>query len=110
MGRLMAQYVDKSLTWDSIELEWVKEVADVQVVLGGAQIAANGLYHQRFDAVGVMLSNDGGRSLDERMLYTLQIAPRPLKCNKAQPGILVLLEPHRLCSGIFNKLKVYVVV
>ncbi|KAF2732664.1 cytochrome b2 [Polyplosphaeria fusca] len=89
MGRLMAQYVDKSLVWEDIR--WIREVSGLPVVLKGVQSAADAMMAVRYDAAGVMLSNHGGRSLDG-----------------AQPSILVLLELHRICPDIFDKLEIYI--
>ncbi|KAF2112231.1 FMN-dependent dehydrogenase-domain-containing protein [Lophiotrema nucula] len=89
MGRLMAQYVDKSLIWKDIA--WIKKVSGLPVILKGVQSAADAIMAAEYGASGVMLSNHGGRSLDG-----------------AQPSILVLLELHRICPDIFNKLEVYI--
>lgn len=62
MGRLMAQYVDKSLIWEDIE--WIKTVSGLPVVLKGVQSAADAIMAVKYGAAGVMLSNHGGRSLD----------------------------------------------
>ncbi|KAF2017490.1 cytochrome b2 [Aaosphaeria arxii CBS 175.79] len=89
MGRLMAQYVEKSLIWKDIQ--WIKDVSGLPVVLKGVQSAADAILASEFGASGVMLSNHGGRSLDG-----------------AQPSILVLLELHRICPDIFDKLDIYI--
>jgi L-lactate dehydrogenase (cytochrome) len=89
MGRLMAQYVEKSLVWEDIA--WIKKVSGLPVVLKGVQSAADSILAQKYGAAGVMLSNHGGRSLDG-----------------SQPSILVLLELHRICPDIFDKVEVYV--
>ncbi|KAF2813009.1 uncharacterized protein BDZ99DRAFT_437790 [Mytilinidion resinicola] len=89
MGRLMAGYVEKSLIWKDIQ--WIKEVSGLPVVLKGVQSAADTMLAVEYGAAGVMLSNHGGRSLDG-----------------AQPTILVLLELHRVCPEVFNQLEIYV--
>ncbi|KAK7181859.1 hypothetical protein DPSP01_002447 [Paraphaeosphaeria sporulosa] len=89
MGRLMAQYVEKSLIWEDVQ--WIKRVSGLPVVLKGVQSAMDTRMAADWGCDGVMLSNHGGRSLDG-----------------AQPSILVLLELHRMCPEIFDKLEVYI--
>ncbi|PSN71791.1 cytochrome b2 [Corynespora cassiicola Philippines] len=89
MGRLMAQYVDKQLIWE--DLRWIKEVSGLPVVLKGVQSAQDAVKAVEYGASGIFLSNHGGRSLDG-----------------AQPSILALLELHRICPDIFDKLEVYI--
>jgi len=62
MGRIMAQYVDKTLNWK--DLKWIKEVSGLPVVLKGVQSAADAKMAVEWGADGIMLSNHGGRSLD----------------------------------------------
>lgn len=62
MGRLMAQYVDKSLIWKDIA--WIAKVSGLPVVLKGVQSAADAISAVKYGAKGIMLSNHGGRSLD----------------------------------------------
>lgn len=62
MGRLMAQYVDKSLIWEDIK--WVKDISGLPVVLRGVQSAVDVQMAVKYGCEGVMLSNHGGRSLD----------------------------------------------
>ncbi|EOA88611.1 uncharacterized protein SETTUDRAFT_107174 [Exserohilum turcica Et28A] len=89
MGRLMAAYVEKSLVWEDIA--WIKRVSGLPVVLKGVQSAADTMMAAQFGAEGVFFSNHGGRSLDG-----------------AQPSILVLLELHRICPDVFDKLHIYI--
>ncbi|ORX93618.1 FMN-dependent dehydrogenase-domain-containing protein [Clohesyomyces aquaticus] len=89
MGRLMAQYVERGLVWGDVE--WIKKVSGLPVVLKGVQSAEDAVMAVRYGCEGVMISNHGGRSLDG-----------------AQKSILVLLEVHRICPQIFDSLEVYV--
>ena len=89
-GRLMAQYIDKALTWE--DLTWIREAANgVPIVLKGVQTAEDVKLAMEYGADGVMLSNHGGRSLDG-----------------AQASILVLLEVRRLCPEAFGKIQIFV--
>ncbi|KAH7242108.1 FMN-dependent dehydrogenase-domain-containing protein [Fusarium tricinctum] len=89
-GRLMAQYIDKSLSWD--DLSWIREASGgLPIVLKGVQTAEDVVKAAEYGVEGVLLSNHGGRSLDG-----------------AQASILVLLELRKNCPQIFNQLEVYI--
>jgi len=62
MGRLMATYVDKSLTWQ--DLAWIRRVSRLPIVLKGVQSAGDARMAVEYGVEGIMLSNHGGRSLD----------------------------------------------
>lgn len=62
LGRLMAQYIDKALTWE--DLSWIREACSVPIVLKGVQTADDVKLAVEYGVDGVMLSNHGGRSLD----------------------------------------------
>ncbi|KAL2214543.1 cytochrome b2 [Sarocladium strictum] len=89
-GRLMAQYIDKALTWE--DLKWIREAANgVPIVLKGVQTAEDVSLAMEYGADAVMLSNHGGRSLDG-----------------AQASILVLLEVRKHCPEAFGKIQIFV--
>lgn len=88
MGRLMGQYIDRTLNWDDVA--WIKETSQLPIVIKGIQCAADAQKALEVGAQGIMLSNHGGRCLDT-----------------VQPSILTLLELHRICPGIFSRLEVY---
>ncbi|ETS81703.1 hypothetical protein PFICI_06705 [Pestalotiopsis fici W106-1] len=89
LGRLMAQYIDKSLTWS--DLAWIKKTSGLPVVLKGVQNVQDAKMAVEYGVEGIMLSNHGGRSLDT-----------------AQPAILNLLELGLKAPEVFSKLEVYV--
>ena len=62
LGRLMAQYIDKSLKWE--DLAWIRETSSVPIVLKGVQTAEDVMMAVEYGVDGVLLSNHGGRSLD----------------------------------------------
>lgn len=62
LGRLMAQYIDKSLHWD--DLAWIREASGVPIVLKGVQTAEDVRTAVEYGVDAVLLSNHGGRSLD----------------------------------------------
>ncbi|KAH7313918.1 cytochrome b2 [Stachybotrys elegans] len=89
-GRLMAQYIDKSLNWDDIA--WLREVCgDMAIVLKGVQTAEDVMMAAEYGVEGVMLSNHGGRSLDG-----------------SQASILVLLELRKHCPEVFDKMEIFI--
>ncbi|KAF4501904.1 L-lactate dehydrogenase (cytochrome) [Fusarium agapanthi] len=89
-GRLMAQYIDKSLCWD--DLTWIREASGgLPIVLKGVQTAEDVIKAAEYGVEGVLLSNHGGRSLDG-----------------AQASILVLLELRKNCPEVFDQLEVYI--
>ncbi|SCN78533.1 probable CYB2-lactate dehydrogenase cytochrome b2 [Fusarium fujikuroi] len=86
-GRLMAQYIDKSLCWD--DLAWIREACGgLPIVLKGVQTAEDVIKAAEYGVEGVLLSNHGGRS--------------------AQASILVLLELRKNCPEVFDQLEVYI--
>ena len=62
LGRLMAQYIDKALTWD--DLEWIRETSGLPIVLKGVQTAEDAKLAVKHGVDAILLSNHGGRSLD----------------------------------------------
>jgi L-lactate dehydrogenase (cytochrome) len=90
LGRLMAQYIDKALTW--ADLAWIRKAsAGLPLVLKGVQSVADARMAVRYGVDGILLSNHGGRSLDT-----------------AQPAILNLLELRMTAPEVFSQLEVYV--
>ncbi|KAK7429060.1 hypothetical protein QQZ08_004467 [Neonectria magnoliae] len=89
LGRLMAQYIDKSLCWD--DLAWIREASGVPIILKGVQTAEDVKKAVSYGVDGVLLGNHGGRSLDG-----------------SQASILVLLELRKMCPEVFSQLEVYV--
>ncbi|KAM0273622.1 hypothetical protein ACHAQH_008216 [Verticillium albo-atrum] len=88
-GRLMAQYIDKSLTWD--DLSWIREASGVLIILKGVQTADDAKMAVEYGVNAILLSNHGGRSLDG-----------------SQASILVLLELRKRCPEVFERLEVYI--
>ena len=90
MGRLMGQYIDKTLNWDDIP--WIKKASGLPVIIKGIQTAADAMKALQYDVAGIFLSNHGGRSIDT-----------------TQPSILTLLELHRVSPDIFTKeIEIYI--
>ncbi|KAJ3533601.1 hypothetical protein NM208_g7911 [Fusarium decemcellulare] len=89
LGRLMGQYIDKSLAWE--DLEWIREASSVPIVLKGVQTAEDVRLAVEHGVDGVMLSNHGGRSLDG-----------------AQASILILLEVRNRFPEAFQHLEIFI--
>lgn len=62
LGRLMGKYIDPTLAWD--DLKWLKEVAQLPIILKGIQTAADAKRALDYGVDAILLSNHGGRSVD----------------------------------------------
>ncbi|EEU41277.1 uncharacterized protein NECHADRAFT_45968 [Fusarium vanettenii 77-13-4] len=89
LGRLMGQYIDKSLNWE--DLKWIREESSVPIVLKGVQTVEDVKLAVEYGVDGVMLSNHGGRSLDG-----------------AQASILILLEVRKRFPEAFQHLEIFI--
>ena len=91
LGRVMGAHIDASLTWDDIA--WVRSClpAGTPVVLKGVQTAMDARMALDAGVEGIVVSNHGGRSLDT-----------------APAAVLVLLELHRNCPEVFDRMDVFV--
>ncbi|KAI6785667.1 uncharacterized protein J7T54_006001 [Emericellopsis cladophorae] len=89
LTQMMGSYIDQGMTWKDIA--WIRSVTDLPIVLKGITTAADARLAVEHGVEGIMLSNHGGRNLD--------FAP---------PSILLLLEMHRNCPEVFDKVEVYV--
>lgn len=89
LGRIMASFVDASLSW--ADVPWLRRSTKLPLVLKGVQTAMDARLAVKHGIDGIVLSNHGGRSLDT-----------------APPCILVLLELQKCCPEVFDHLEVYV--
>jgi L-lactate dehydrogenase (cytochrome) len=85
----MGSYIDQSLNWDDIA--WIRSQTDLPIILKGIGCAEDAKRAMAHHVDGILLSNHGGRNLDY-----------------SPPSILLLLEMHRCCPEIFDKMEVYV--
>lgn len=86
---MMGSYIDQGMTWKDIA--WIRSVTDLPIVLKGITCSEDARLAMEHGVEGIMLSNHGGRNLD--------FAP---------PSILLLLEMHKNCPEVFDKMEVYV--
>jgi L-lactate dehydrogenase (cytochrome) len=89
IGRLMAGNIDPGLTWDDIA--FVRKHTHLPVCLKGVMSADDAILAMEAGVDGLLLSNHGGRNLDT-----------------SPPSIITLLELHRRCPEIFDKMEIYV--
>jgi L-lactate dehydrogenase (cytochrome) len=89
LGRIMAGYIDASLSWEDIP--WLRKHTNLPIVLKGVQHAEDAKKAMEHGIEGILLSNHGGRSLDT--------APAP---------VLILLELQKCCPEVLDKMEVFV--
>ena len=89
LGRIMAGFIDASLSWDDIP--WLRRCTNLPIVLKGIQTAMDAKKAMENGIDAILLSNHGGRSLDT--------SPAP---------ILVLLELQKCCPEVFDKMEIFV--
>ncbi|KAK5171838.1 uncharacterized protein LTR77_003474 [Saxophila tyrrhenica] len=89
LTRMMGSYIDQSLTWEDIK--WIRTLTDLPIVLKGITNAEDAKMAMQYGVEGIILSNHGGRNLDY-----------------APPAILLLLEMHKCCPDVFERMEVFV--
>jgi L-lactate dehydrogenase (cytochrome) len=91
LGRVMAKYIDPSVSWKDIQ--WLRRhlPPGTPIILKGIQTAADARLAVQAGVDVVMISNHGGRSLDT-----------------APATILVLLELQKCCPEVFDKVEVWI--
>lgn len=91
LGRIMGKYVDASMKWDDVL--WLRRCLPLgmPIVLKGIQTAADAVLAMKAGVEGIIVSNHGGRSLDT-----------------SPATVLVLLELHRCCPEVFERMEVFI--
>jgi L-lactate dehydrogenase (cytochrome) len=89
LGRVMAGFIDPGLTWE--DLVWVRKHTHLPVCLKGVMSADDAVLAMEAGLDGILLSNHGGRNLDT-----------------SPPSIVTLLELHKRCPEIFDRMEIYV--
>ncbi|KAL1968812.1 hypothetical protein VTN77DRAFT_1173 [Rasamsonia byssochlamydoides] len=89
LGRVMAGFIDPGLTW--ADLAWIRQHTHLPLCLKGVMSADDAILAMQAGVDGILLSNHGGRNLDT-----------------SPPSIITLLELHRRCPEIFDKMEIYV--
>ncbi|KAK8112058.1 L-lactate dehydrogenase (cytochrome) [Apiospora kogelbergensis] len=89
LAKSTGNFIDSSMTWE--DLPWIRRCTKLPIVLKGVQSAADARKALQMGCAGIVVSNHGGRALDN-----------------APSSILVLLELRRDCPEVFEKMEVYV--
>ena len=89
LARSIGSFIDWALEWDDIP--WIKKHSKLPIVIKGIQSAADAKIALQLGCAGIVVSNHGGRALDNA------------------PGtLLVLLELRRDCPEVFDEMEVLI--
>lgn len=89
LARTTGNFIDWQLTWDDIP--WIKKHTSKPILAKGIQSAADAKIALQLGLDGIVVSNHGGRALDN-----------------APATLLVLLELRRDVPEVFKKMEVYI--
>ncbi|KAK8857246.1 hypothetical protein PGQ11_013158 [Apiospora arundinis] len=89
IAKSTGNFIDSTMTWD--DLSWLRQCTKLPLMLKGVQSAADARKALQMGCAGIVISNHGGRALDN-----------------APSSVLVLLELRRDCPEVFEKMEVYV--
>ncbi|KAK7966270.1 L-lactate dehydrogenase (cytochrome) [Apiospora aurea] len=82
-------FIDSTMTWE--DLLWIQCCTKLPIVVKGIQSADDAKKALQVGCAGIVVSNHGGRALDN-----------------APSSVLVLLELRRDCPEVFEEMEVYV--
>lgn len=88
-ARVMGGFIDPALCWDDVA--WLRSQTSLPIILKGVMTATDAKKALEYGLDGIMVSNHGGRNLDT-----------------SPPSVLVMLELHRLCPEVFERMTVMV--
>lgn len=89
LARTTGSFIDWRLTWDDIP--WIKKYTSKKILAKGIQSAADAKIALQMGLDGIVVSNHGGRALDN-----------------APATLLVLMELRRDVPEIFSKMEVFI--
>lgn len=89
LARSTGSFIDASFTWEC--LPWLRRCTDLPIFVKGVQSAADARAALAAGCAGIVVSNHGGRALDN-----------------ASSSVLVLLELRRDCPEVFERMDVLV--
>ncbi|KXT10661.1 hypothetical protein AC579_6340 [Pseudocercospora musae] len=89
LARSTGSFIDWSLTWDDIA--WIKKLSGKQIVVKGIQSSADAKIAMEMGCEGIVVSNHGGRALDN-----------------SPATLLILLELKRDCPEVFERMEVFI--
>lgn len=84
-----SSFIDPTLNWK--DLQWLRTVTSLPILVKGVQRAQDARIAMEMGFDGIVIGNHGGRAADT-----------------STPAILVLLEVHRNCPEVFERMKVLV--
>ncbi len=89
LARTTGNFIDWQLTWQ--DLDWIRKYTSKDILVKGIQSAADAKIALEMGCKGIVVSNHGGRALDNA------------------PGtLLILLELRRDCPEVFSKMEVFI--
>lgn len=89
LARTTGSFIDWALNWDDVA--WIRARSSLPIVIKGVQSAADARMALSMGCQGIVVSNHGGRALDN-----------------APATLLVLLELRRDCPEVFDRMEVMV--
>nr|POF16704.1 cytochrome b2, mitochondrial [Quercus suber] len=89
LARTTSAFIDPALHWDDIP--WIRRQTSKPIVIKGIQSVADAKMALQLGCAGIVISNHGGRALDN-----------------TPASLLVLLELRRDCPEVFDKMEVLV--
>ncbi|KAF4966005.1 hypothetical protein FSARC_6260 [Fusarium sarcochroum] len=89
LARQTGSFIDPSLSWEDVT--WLRALTKLPIVIKGVQRWEDAKLAMQYGVQGIILSNHGGRAADT-----------------ASPSILLLLELHRNCPEVFDKLVILI--
>lgn len=89
IARSTGNFIDWQLNWE--DLAWIRKHSSLPLLVKGIQSAADAKIAMDLGCAGIVVSNHGGRALDN-----------------APATLLILLELRRDCPEVFEKMEVYV--
>ncbi len=89
LARTTGSFIDWCLSWD--DLAWIRKHTKLPIIVKGIQSAADAKIAMQMGCAGIVVSNHGGRALDN-----------------APSTLLVLMELRRDCPEIFSRMEVHI--
>ncbi|CAK3777308.1 Cytochrome b2, mitochondrial [Lecanosticta acicola] len=89
LARTTGSFIDWALSWEDIP--WLRKHTSKPIVIKGIQSAADAKIAMEMGCEGIVISNHGGRALDN-----------------SPATLLILLELRRDCPKVFSRMEVYI--
>ena len=89
LAKSNSSFIDPTFNWQ--DLQWLRHVTSLPILVKGIQRAEDARIAMELGFDGIVIGNHGGRAADT-----------------APPAIVILLEVHRNCPEVFQRMKVLV--